>query len=75
MTLGTNILETKLIAIIFFDHAYVLARIVHSNHVRSYIKYFVFNQLDLACLTMADERRQNTRVSFRSGYLEANKQS
>ena len=31
MTLGTNILQTKLIAIIFkvyFDHVYVLARIV-----------------------------------------------
>ena len=53
MTMKTNILETKLIAIIFkvsFDHAYVLARIVSLKPCNKLHKLF-----DLVCLTMTDE--------------------
>ena len=56
LTLGRNIFETKLIAIIFkvsFD-MYML-RSFHSNHAIIYMNYFVFSELDLVCLRMTDE--------------------
>ena len=49
MTLGTNILESKLTAVRFkvsFNHACVLARIV-SQCNKMHIGYFVFSELDL----------------------------
>ena len=56
MMLGTNILETKLIAIIFkVSYPYVWLGSFHSNHAISYINYFVFSELDLVCLKMTDE--------------------
>ena len=58
MTLGTNILETKLRTIRFkvsLDHTFFWLGSFHSNHAISYINYFVFSELDLVCLTMTDE--------------------
>ena len=55
MTLGTNILETKLIAMIFkvsFDHACVLARIVSLKLCNKLHKLCCLSELDLVCLTM-----------------------
>ena len=62
--LATNIIETKLIAI----------RFKPCNKLHKLFKYFVFSELDLVCLTMMNERRQNTSflVSIR---LYGSKQS
>ena len=58
LTLGANIREAKLIAVIFkvsFDDAYVLAMIVSLKPCNNLINYFVFSELDLVCLIMNDE--------------------